>query len=50
VIAGLLVGISVALTVQFWPAASSAVMYVLMAFILLVRPRGLFGEQWERFE
>jgi branched-chain amino acid transport system permease protein len=25
-------------------------MYVLMAAILLIRPRGLFGERWERFE
>jgi branched-chain amino acid transport system permease protein len=50
VIAGVLVGVSVALTIQFWPAASSAVMYLLMAFVLLVRPRGLFGERWERFE
>jgi branched-chain amino acid transport system permease protein len=50
VIAGLLVGVSVALTIQFFPAASGAVMYLLMAFILLVRPRGLFGERWERFE
>jgi branched-chain amino acid transport system permease protein len=50
VIAGLLVGVSVALTIQFFPEASSAVMYILMALILLVRPRGLFGEKWERFE
>jgi len=50
VIAGLLVGVSVALSIQFWPAASSAVMYVLMALVLLVRPRGLLGERWERFE
>ncbi len=50
VIAGLLVGVSVALTIQFFPEASGAVMYILMAFILLVRPRGLFGERWERFE
>lgn len=50
VIAGLIVGVSVALTIQFFPEASSAIMYILMAFILLVRPRGLFGEQWERFE
>lgn len=50
VIAGLLVGVSIALTIQFWPAAATSVMYVLMAFVLLVRPRGLFGERWERFE
>ena len=50
VISGLLVGISVALSIQFWPAASSAVMYALMIVVLLVRPRGLLGESWERFE
>ena len=50
VIAGLIVGVSVALTIQFFPEASTAIMYILMAFILLVRPRGLFGEKWERFE
>ncbi|MGH6944090.1 MAG: branched-chain amino acid ABC transporter permease [Geminicoccaceae bacterium] len=50
VISGLLVGVAVALTVQFWPLAATAVMYVLMVVVLLVRPRGLFGERWERFE
>ncbi len=50
IIAGLLVGIVTALTIQFAPAASNAAMYVLMALILLVRPRGLLGERWERFE
>ena len=50
VVSGLLVGVSVALTIQFWPAASSAVMYALMVLILLLRPRGLLGESWERFE
>jgi branched-chain amino acid transport system permease protein len=38
------------MTIQFYPDWSSAAMYVLMAMILLVRPRGLFGEKWERFE
>jgi branched-chain amino acid transport system permease protein len=50
VIAGLLVGVVTTLTIQFWPAASGAVMYVFMALVLLVRPRGLLGERWERFE
>jgi branched-chain amino acid transport system permease protein len=45
-----LVGVSVALTLQLWPAASSAVMYALMVLVLLLRPRGLLGESWERFE
>ena len=38
-----LVGVSVALTIQFWPAASSAVIYALMVLVLLLRPRGLLG-------
>ncbi len=50
VIAGLLVGPVITLTIQFWPEASGAVMYVFMALVLLVRPRGLLGERWERFE
>lgn len=45
IVAGLMVGIVTALTIQFWPEASAAAMYVLMAVILLVRPRGLFGER-----
>ena len=50
VVAGLLVGVVTSLTVQFWPEASAASMYALMRVVLLLRPRGLFGERWERFE
>ncbi|MFP5407414.1 MAG: branched-chain amino acid ABC transporter permease, partial [Gammaproteobacteria bacterium] len=50
IVGGLMVGVSIALCIQFWPAAANAVMYVLMAIVLLVRPRGLLGERWERFE
>jgi branched-chain amino acid transport system permease protein len=50
VIAGLLVGVVIALTIQFYPTASGAVMYIFMALMLLLRPRGLLGERWERFE
>ncbi len=50
VIAGLLVGVVTTLTVQFEPAAAGGVMYAFMALVLLVRPRGLLGERWERFE
>ena len=50
VVAGLAVGIVIALTIQFKPEAASASMYVLMFVILMLRPRGLFGERWERFE
>jgi len=50
VIAGLMVGVVIALTIQFYPQASGAVMYVFMAVMLILRPRGLLGERWERFE
>jgi branched-chain amino acid transport system permease protein len=50
VIAGLAVGVVIALTIQFQPEASGAVMYLFMALMLLLRPRGLLGERWERFE
>jgi branched-chain amino acid transport system permease protein len=50
VIVGLLVGEVVGLTVMFWPIASDLVIYLLMALVLLVRPRGLLGEVWERFD
>jgi branched-chain amino acid transport system permease protein len=50
VIAGLMVGVVIALTIQFYPEASGAVMYIFMALMLLLRPRGLLGERWERFE
>jgi branched-chain amino acid transport system permease protein len=49
IVAGLLVGLVTSLTTQFYPAATGMAMYVLMAVILLVRPRGLFGEYWEEF-
>lgn len=45
IVAGLMVGVVSALTIQFWPAAAGASMYVLMALILLVRPRGLLGDR-----
>ena len=50
VVAGLAVGVVTALTIQFWPEASAGAMYALMFAIMLLRPRGLFGEKWERFE
>jgi branched-chain amino acid transport system permease protein len=50
IVAGRLVGVVTALSVQFIPEASGVAMYVLMAVVLLLRPRGLFGEAWERFE
>jgi branched-chain amino acid transport system permease protein len=42
---GLLIGVASGLTAVFWPSASEAVIYVMMAIVLLIRPRGLFGEE-----
>jgi branched-chain amino acid transport system permease protein len=44
-IGGLLIGVASGITAVFLPAASEAVMFVLMAVILLIRPRGLLGEE-----
>ncbi|PPQ28338.1 branched-chain amino acid ABC transporter permease [Rhodopila globiformis] len=42
---GLLIGVAGALTTIVWPAASEAVIYVIMLVVLVVRPRGLMGEE-----
>jgi branched-chain amino acid transport system permease protein len=42
---GLLIGVASGITAVFLPAASEAIMYVLMALVLLIRPRGLLGEE-----
>ena len=42
---GLLIGVAAALTTIVWPSASEAVIYVIMAVVLLLRPRGLMGEE-----
>ena len=42
---GLLIGVAGALTTVFWPAASEAVIYVIMLVVLILRPRGLMGEE-----
>ena len=50
IIAGILVGEVVCLSIYFYPPVSEVSMYVLMGLVLLLRPRGLSGEEWERFE
>ena len=42
---GLLIGVAGALTTVFWPAASEAVIYVIMLVVLVLRPRGLMGQE-----
>jgi branched-chain amino acid transport system permease protein len=44
-VGGILIGVVSGVTTVFLPAASEAVMYVLMAAVLIVRPRGLLGEE-----
>ena len=42
---GLLIGVVSGITTVYFPSASEAVMYVMMGVVLLVRPRGLLGEE-----
>jgi branched-chain amino acid transport system permease protein len=42
---GLLIGVASGVTTVFYPSASEAVIYVMMGLVLLVRPRGLLGEE-----
>jgi branched-chain amino acid transport system permease protein len=42
---GLLIGMAAALTTVFYPSASEAVIYAIMMLVLLLRPRGLMGEE-----
>jgi len=43
VIAGMIVGVSQSMVAMFIPRASIIVVFLVMAFILLLKPRGLFG-------
>jgi branched-chain amino acid transport system permease protein len=42
---GLLIGVASGVTAVYFPSASEAIMYVMMAIVLLIRPRGLLGEE-----
>ena len=50
VAAAAIVGVVRGLAVYFLPSAAEASMYLLMVLVLLIRPRGLFGERIARFE
>jgi len=45
VVGGLIIGLAAGITTTFYPAASEAVIYLIMLIVLVVRPRGLFGEE-----
>jgi branched-chain amino acid transport system permease protein len=42
---GLLIGVASGITTVFFPSATEAVIYVMMAAVLMVRPQGLLGEE-----
>jgi branched-chain amino acid transport system permease protein len=44
-IGGVLIGVAAAVTTVFFPSGNEVVMYVIMTLVLLVRPRGLLGEE-----
>ena len=44
-VGGLLIGVASGVVAVYYPSASEAIMYVLMAVVLLIRPRGLLGEE-----
>lgn len=49
-VAGILLGEVVSISILLYPPMSEVVMYILMALVLLLFPRGLMGEEWEKFE
>jgi branched-chain amino acid transport system permease protein len=42
---GLIIGLAAGIATTYYPAASEAVIYLMMLIVLVVRPRGLFGEE-----
>jgi len=45
ILTGYMLGVLEGLTKVFYPEASSIVIFVIMAIVLLVRPAGLFGRE-----
>ena len=45
ILTGLGLGVIEGLTKVFWPEASSTVVFMIMAIVLLIRPAGLFGKE-----
>ena len=45
VLGGLLIGLASGITTTYYPAASEAVIYLIMAVVLILRPRGLLGQE-----
>jgi len=49
-IGGLIIGVAVSMAIFIMPIMSDLIIYIIMVGVLLVRPRGLFGEVWEAYE
>jgi branched-chain amino acid transport system permease protein len=45
ILAGLIVGLSTSISVMFWARVSDIIPFVILALVLLFRPRGLMGEK-----
>jgi len=45
IVTGLGLGVIEGMTKVFWPEASSTVVFIIMAIVLLIRPAGLFGKE-----
>jgi branched-chain amino acid transport system permease protein len=45
ILSGFALGLVEGLTKVFWPEASSTVIFVIMAIVLLLKPAGLFGRE-----
>ena len=45
VLGGLLIGLAAGIVTTYYPAASEAAIYLLMLVVLVIRPRGLMGEE-----
>jgi branched-chain amino acid transport system permease protein len=45
IVTGLALGLIEGLTRVFYPEASSIVVFVIMAVVLMIRPAGLFGKE-----
>ena len=48
IVTGLGLGVIEGLTKVFWPEASSTVVFIIMAIVLLIRPAGLFEKKMNR--
>jgi len=45
ILGGLIIGVAAGITATYYPAASEAVIYLIMLIVLVIRPRGLLGQE-----